>query len=249
MRLLTCILSIICFPQLCEAQKEAQKEVQKKSRLNQPTSVFDWYLGFNPVGHHYLEVKIAGSVPGLTGVGPYVLNVGKRLSPRLTLQASCAFNYFTNSRTTYGTDLAGNAVAKYFYNKGTGQAFPILLRYQLTRQATKRIKFDALGGLKVLNYHDEFKFEERVNQQVVQTNARSRQAVNFYLIAGVAANYQISRRFQFEISGILNKNLHGIDQTFSQQNLNSTLGFQRGWNVGINYFFNFTNRLPTEDKE
>ncbi|RIY14121.1 hypothetical protein D0T11_00070 [Hymenobacter rubripertinctus] len=195
-----------------------------------------WYATAQLADHDF-EIVVVGSAPGLTGVGPYQFKLGRWLTPRWAVEMGYSAYHFLDERTAYGTTIAGEPTSRYSYAEAWVKALPVLLRRRLTRQVEHRIQFDGLAGLTVVHYRDKLKAVSEVNQQVVLNNSWGDRVTNSYLTFGPAVSYRFGRHFEAALDVSLTKNLRAIDRTFSTQQLNSTFGFQRGWNLGLRYRF------------
>ncbi|ALW85924.1 hypothetical protein AUC43_12950 [Hymenobacter sedentarius] len=195
-----------------------------------------WYAAVYLADHNF-EIVVPGYAPGLTGVQPYQVKVGRWLGPRWALEVGYSAYHFVDKRTAYGTTATGEPTSRYSSSEDWATALPVLLRRRLTHQAAHRFQFDGLAGLTVVQYRDQLAVIEQTNGHVVREQAWGSRATNSYLTLGPAASYLFGQHVEATVEASLTKNLRTIDRTFSTQQLNGTLGFQRGWNVGLRYRF------------
>lgn len=204
-----------------------------------------WYISAQ-LADHAFEIVVPGQAPGLTGVQPYQITVGRYLTSRWAVQVSYSAYSFLDERTAYGTTITGEPTSSYTHAELRSKAVSLLLRHRLTRKVAHRMQFDGLLGTTLVTYRDKFNTSGTTNGQVVRQNSWASQATNLYLTLGPAASYRFNRHLEACFDFLLTKNLHSIDQTFSKQQLNSTFGFQRGFNLGLRYRFNLGKKTPVE---
>lgn len=219
-------LAMLAFPTVVRAQL---------SRSHPPSR--PWYVSAQLASHTF-EIVVPGDPPGLAGVQPYQFTIGYFFAPRWAMQAGYSAYHFFDERTAYGTTLASEPTSRYLYAEAWDKAIPLLLRRSLTRNAAHRMQFDGMVGMTIVHYRDKVKIVTKTNDQITWQNSWSDQTTNAYLTLGPAVTYRFGQHLEGCFDFLLTKNLHNINRTFSTQQLNSTLGFQRGWNLGLRYRFN-----------
>lgn len=217
----------------------------QEMRLPAVSPPLKWYAAVQ-LADHTFEFVVPGQAPGLTGVQPYELTVGRRLAPRWAVQASYSAYHFLGESGGRGTTETGEPMSSYTRGEDWVKAIPLLLRYRLTRNPAHRMQFDGLLGTALVSYRDTYESKYTINDQVVRQTSWSTQAMNAYLVLGSGASYRLGRHLEacFDLS--LTRNLHTISPSVSRQQLNSTFGFQRGWSLGLRYRFNTSKGKQAE---
>ena len=200
------------------------------------TPLRPWYATFQ-LSNHDFEVVIPGHAPFLTGIKPYQFSIGRWLTPRWGVQVGFSAYHFLSKTTAIGTTETGEPSSRYFYAEAHVRSVPLLLRYHLTRNVAHRLQFDGSLGMTFVHYNDKFEVIEMTNGQTTFHNNWGSRTLNTYLTLGPSVSYQFSQHFEGCFDFLLTKNLRSVNRTFSTQQLNSTLGFQRGWNLGVRYRF------------
>lgn len=220
--------------------------LQAQAQLPYKPASLPWYATAQLADHNF-EIVVLGYAPGLTGVQPYQVKMGRWLTPRWAAEVGYSAYHFVDRRTAYGTTATGEPTSRYSYSEAWAKALPLLLRRRLTRHATNRFQFDGLAGITVVQYRDRIKVVDQINGQVVREQASGDRATNAYLTLAPAASYCFSSRFEVAAEVSLTKNLQTISRTFSTQQLNGILGFQRGWNLGLRYRFDLKRKTDASN--
>jgi hypothetical protein len=157
-----------------------------------PTSRF--YVSLAAYVSNYLPVWQTGSLL------PVQLTAGYQFTPRLAVQASVAYNGRSNSYAGTSYDEAGSQpLSSYSY---TGQyrqrvaSTSVLARYTLTRQATNRWQFDAVGGLALVhtNYASSYvRTGGTIGTRIEMSDYRTN---NLLPTVGLGARYRILSQVQ-----------------------------------------------------
>jgi len=235
MRVLTAIfwaILLLAWPPKAHAQTTSPPPV---------AGLLPWYAGVQ-LANHAFEIVVPGSASGLTGVHPYQLTVGRYLTPRWAVQVGYSAYHFLLESTAEGTNEKGQPMSRHLYAEDWVKAVPVLMRRHLTRNVAHRMQFQGLAGATLVRYRDKVEVVNRENGAVVWQSSSNRSAMNAYLTLGPAASYRLGRHLEACFDFLLTKNLHAIDRTFSTQQLNSILGFQHGWNLGLRYQFDVKKR-------
>jgi hypothetical protein len=220
----------------CASSVHAQEVLNSKA-----APLYPWYAAVQLADHSF-EIVVPGTAPGITGVSPYQLTIGRYLTSRWAIQASYSAYHLLIETTNYGTTVTGEPTSYQLYAEDWVKAVPILLRYRLTHNQAHRLQFDGSLGTTLVVYRDKQETTSTTSGQVVNQHSWGGHAVNGYLTLGPAVSYRFSRHLQACFDLLLTKNLHSIDRTFSTQQLNSTLGFQHGWSLGLRYGFQVKRR-------
>ena len=215
----------------------AKSQIGSQANSQQP-----WFVAAQ-LSNHRFEVVVPGKVPGLTGTAPYQFTVGYWVSPQWAVQMDYSSQHFLNERTAYGISTTGNQISKYLYVESHTRALFTSARRQLTRKQGHRVQFDALVGGGFVHYRDSIAIVNKTDGRITSKGGYSDQANNFYLALSPALTFRFNRHFEGCFELLFTKNLNNIGRSYSTQVLNSTLGFQRGFNLGLRYRFNLPRRL------
>lgn len=217
------------------------KAQAQTTSLHPVSGLLPWYAGVQ-LANHTFEIVVPGSAPALTGVHPYQLTVGRYLTPRWAVQVGYSAYHFLLESMAEGTNEKGQPLSRHLYAEDWVKAIPVLVRRRLTRNAAHRMQFEGLAGVTLVRYRDKVEVVNTENGAVVFHSSSNNSATNAYLTLGPTATYRLGRHFEAYFDFLLTKNLHAIDRTISTQQLNSILGFQHGWNLGLRYEFDVKKR-------
>ena len=152
---------------------------------------------------------------------PVQLTLGYQLRPRLALQLGAAYSgnssRYAGAGQYYGTPTPQFPYSYYDYTARYSQrvtSVTLLARYALTRQPTRRLQFDLLGGVGLEITKRNYS-EIRTSTDSAQTVSNTSYPESHYtstdvvLAAGIGTRYRFSRHLEAALDVTLNKFLFG----------------------------------------
>ena len=199
-----------------------------------------FYVGLGAYSSFYqpLARQSSGFLGGSGGRRlPVQLTAGYQLRPRLAVQVGLAYSEAT-VRYAYAGRVYGNGPDGYVDYRSTitsrGLSASLLGRYTLTRNATHRLQFDALGGF-AIEHTSHFDRGTQADSLggTAQLQPFARRYAEFNLLAtcGLSTRYRLSPRFDLALDVLLSHSF--IGPTIHQ----GPFGLASSQALGLRYMF------------
>ena len=193
-----------------------------------------FFVGLGAYSSYYQPF---GQPYGSTGFPvPLQLTAGYQLGPRLAVQVGVAYSGHRYSYNNYSPQ--GSPPFVPYTNEGRNTrrqaSVSVLARYGLTRQATHRLQFDALGGFGLEHsFYNSRGTQTDGFSGTPQTSTYNYTSVrNSYLLtAGMGARYRLSSRFALTADFTVSRALNNVGPGYADPGLTGAAA------LGLRYRF------------
>ena len=205
-----------------------------------------------PFGRYYVEVhlnradyELLGFKDlGVGGTSPWMVAVGRQLSPRWAAQLNYAYAHdgFYQNPSYTGTTTTGQIRYGWRSSDVWAHTATALVRYRLYQSASSRLRLEAFGGGAGLSSRFEIAGEGFVAGVSTGVERREGATRQVYLTAGLGACFSVTKHLEGVVDYGYIRNLKEAPDYVHLNTVGNKWGLTRTMSLGLRYRFNLPRR-------
>jgi hypothetical protein len=194
------------------------------------------------------EVFYLNALGGGAGTSPWLVTVGRQLTPRWAVQLGYAYAHkaLRENPSYTGTTLTGQYIYGWRSFDNWTHTLPFVTRFTVSR-ALSPLQVDIIGGLTWLSTRDTAASEDFVDGQ---SKGRYDDEIfsknQLYVTGALGVRYAFTRHLEATFDYGYARNLRWAPEGVHLENTGNKWGLTRSLNLGVRYRFNIGKNKPLE---